>query len=75
MRVFLTGATGYVGSAIIDELKGAGHTILGVARSDEGMKALEARGAEPYRGDLTDPAGLARGRCDLRRGDPLRLHP
>jgi nucleoside-diphosphate-sugar epimerase len=59
MRVLVTGATGYVGTAVIDELLGAGHTVLGVARTDEGAKALAARGIEVHRGDLTEPKTLA----------------
>ncbi|HUO12627.1 MAG TPA: SDR family oxidoreductase [Caulobacteraceae bacterium] len=66
MRIFVTGATGYVGSAVIAELLGAGHTVLGVARTDEGAKALSARGVEVHRGDLTQPETLAAGAqtCD-----------
>ncbi|HEY1928070.1 MAG TPA: SDR family oxidoreductase [Caulobacteraceae bacterium] len=66
MRVLVTGATGYVGTAVIDELLGAGHTVLGVARTDEGAKALAARGVEVHRGDLIDPESLAAGAraCD-----------
>jgi nucleoside-diphosphate-sugar epimerase len=66
MRVFVTGATGYVGAAVIDELLGAGHTVLGAARTDEGLKALSARGVEGHRGDLTEPETLAAGAraCD-----------
>ena len=56
MRVLVTGATGYVGTAVIDELVAAGHKVLGVARSDAGAHALEARGIEVHRGDLTEPA-------------------
>ncbi|THD70238.1 SDR family oxidoreductase [Phenylobacterium sp.] len=59
MRVLVTGATGYVGTAVIAELVGAGHTVLGVARSDEGAHALAARGIEVHRGDLTEPQTLA----------------
>ncbi len=59
MRVFVTGATGYVGTAVIDELVGAGHTVLGAARSDDGAQALAARGIEVHRGDLTEPETLA----------------
>jgi nucleoside-diphosphate-sugar epimerase len=59
MRVLVTGATGYVGTAVINELVGAGHTVLGVARTDEGAKALAARGIDVHRGDLTEPQTLA----------------
>ena len=59
MRVLVTGATGYVGTAVINELVGAGHSVLGVARTDEGAKALAARGIAVHRGDLTEPKTLA----------------
>jgi len=66
MRVFLTGATGYVATAIAAELLGAGHTVLGLARTDEGASALSARGVEPHRGELADHASLIAGAaaCD-----------
>jgi len=64
MRVLVTGATGYIGSAVINELVGAGHSVLGVARTDEGAEALAARGVEVHRGDLTQPKTLA----DAARG-------
>ena len=66
MRVFLTGATGYVATAVAAELLEAGHTVLGVARTDDGAAALEARGVTPHRGDLTDPDSLVAGalQCD-----------
>ena len=54
MRVFVTGATGYIGTAVIAELVGAGHTVLGVARTDEGAKALASRGVEVHRPTLDD---------------------
>ena len=66
MRVFLTGATGYIATAVAAELKQAGHAVLGVARTDEGAAALAARGVEPHRGELADHASLVAGAtaCD-----------
>jgi nucleoside-diphosphate-sugar epimerase len=66
MRVFVTGASGFVGSAIVKELLGVGHEVLGLVRSDKGAEQLASTGAEVYRGDVNDLEFIQQGAsaCD-----------
>src|SRR5689334_10166144 len=61
MRIFVTAATGWIGSAVIPELLDAGHRVLGLTRSDSGAAQLTGLGAEPRRGHLNDLASLRAG--------------
>jgi len=64
MRVFVTGSTGWIGSATVDELLRSGHQVTGLVRSDKSESALAATGAQPLRGDLDDLDSLRRGASD-----------
>jgi nucleoside-diphosphate-sugar epimerase len=64
MRIFVTGASGWIGSAVVPELLGAGHEVVGLARSDASAHRVEAAGAAVRRGDLEDPDGLAKAAAD-----------
>lgn len=61
MRIFVTGATGFIGSAVVSELLSAGHTVLGLSRTEEGDRKLAGMGADAHRGELTDLDSLVSG--------------
>jgi nucleoside-diphosphate-sugar epimerase len=64
MRVFVTGASGWIGSAVVDELLAAGHDVVGLVRSDSSATVVEAKEATTLRGDLDDLDSLRRGATD-----------
>lgn len=64
MRIFVAGATGYIGQAVVRELVAAGHAVTGLARNAAKAEAVAALGAAARAGDLTDPGGLAAAAAD-----------
>jgi uncharacterized protein YbjT (DUF2867 family) len=58
MRIFLTGASGYIGTAVAERLRAAGHQLTALARSDASAAKLESAGVQPVRGDFSDPESV-----------------
>jgi nucleoside-diphosphate-sugar epimerase len=64
MKIFVTGASGWIGSATVSDLLESGHEVVGLARSEESAQRVQAAGARVHRGDLDDPDGLAKAAAD-----------
>ena len=75
MRVFVTGAAGFIGTETTKELIANGHQVVGLARSEANVETLEKLGAKVHRGSLQDLESLKRGARDCGRRDPSGLHP
>lgn len=75
MRLFLTGATGYIGAVVTEKLRAAGHQVAGLARSGESARKLEKLGAEAVRGDLRDTAAIAVGAGQADAAMHLAMEP
>src|ERR1700728_3788730 len=64
MKIFVTGASGWIGSAVVPELLGSGHQVVGLARSDASAQKLEAAGALVWEGDVDDSDGLGKAAAE-----------